>query len=306
MLMRERAADIVFGARVLLHALCAMSCTIAIEDDVPQAEAALRKAIDAAADQRIHVRVVPSVYPAGGERQLIATVFGVEVPHDGLPADIGVVCQNVGTAAAIAKWVRDGEPLISRIVTVTGDGVREPGNLETRIGTPIASLVADCGGYTERMSRLIMGGSMMGTPLPHDDLPVIKATNCVVAASALDLQPRGPEMPCIRCGACSQVCPAFLLPQQLHWYLHPYDSEQLERHGLLDCIECGCCDYVCPSQIPLAERFREAKPLLSRELEARISADAARTRYRARTERLERLEAEHRAKLAEKRVKRGS
>jgi electron transport complex protein RnfC len=301
MLMRERAGDIVFGARVLMHALCAKSCTIAIEDDVPQAAAALRKAIDAAADQRIHVRVVPSVYPAGGERQLIATVFGVEVPHDGLPAHIGVVCQNVGTAAAIAKWVRDGEPLISRIVTVTGDGVREPGNLETRIGTPIASLVADCGGYTERMSRLIMGGSMMGSPLPHDDLPVIKATNCVVAASTLDLQPRGPEMPCIRCGACSQVCPAFLLPQQLHWYLHPYDGEQLNRHGLLDCIECGCCDYVCPSQIPLVERFRETKPLLARELEARIIADAARTRYHARTERLERLEAEHRTKLAEKR-----
>lgn len=151
------------------------------------------------------------------------------------------------------------------------------------------------------MSQLIMGGSMMGTSLPHDDLPVIKATNCVVAASALDLQPRGPEMPCIRCGACSQVCPAFLLPQQLHWYLHPYDGEQLNRHGLLDCIECGCCDYVCPSQIPLAERFREAKPLLTRELEARINADAARTRYHARAERLDRLDAEHRAKLAEKR-----
>jgi Na+-translocating ferredoxin:NAD+ oxidoreductase subunit C len=301
MLMLERAADIVFGARVLMHALCAKSCTIATEDDVPQAAAALRKAVDAAADQRIHVRVVPSVYPAGGERQLIASVFGVEVPHDGLPANIGVVCQNVGTAAAVAKWIRDGEPLIRRIVTVTGDGVRDPGNLDTRIGTPIASIIADCGGYTERMSQLIMGGSMMGTSLPHDDLPVIKATNCVVAASALDLQPRGPEMPCIRCGACSQVCPAFLLPQQLHWYLHPYDGEQLNRHGLLDCIECGCCDYVCPSQIPLAERFREAKPLLTRELEARIDADAARTRYHARAERLDRLDAEHRAKLAEKR-----
>jgi electron transport complex protein RnfC len=301
MLMRERAADIVFGARVLMRALCAKNCTIAIEDDVPQALASLRDAVRAAGDERIHVYVVPSVYPAGGERQLIATVFGVEVPHDGLPADIGVVCQNVGTAAAIARWVRDGEPLISRIVTVTGDGVREPGNLETRIGTPMASIVADCGGYTERMSRLIMGGSMMGSPLPHDDLPVIKATNCIVAASALDLQPRGPEMPCIRCGACSQVCPAYLLPQQLHWYLHPYDGEQLNRHGLLDCIECGCCDYVCPSQIPLVERFRESKPVLTRALEARISAEAARARYHARNERLERLDAEHRAKLAEKR-----
>lgn len=300
-LMRERAEDIVFGARALLHALCAPSCTIAIEDDVPQAQAALRRAMDDARDARIRIKVVPAIYPAGGERQLIATVFGVEVPHGGLPADIGVVCQNVGTAAAIAHWIRDRQPLVSRIVTVTGDGVREAGNLETRIGTAFASLIADCGGYTERMSRLIMGGSMMGAPLPHDDLPVVKATNCIVAASALDLQPRGPEMPCIRCGACSYACPAYLLPQQLHWYLHPYDGNQLQRHGLLDCIECGCCDYVCPSQIPLAERFRDTKPQLIRELDASRSADAARAHFHARNERLARLEAEHRAKLAEKR-----
>ena len=300
-LMRERAEDIVYGARALVHALCAPNCTIAIEDDVPEAAAALRQAIDNAADPRIQIKVVPAIYPAGGERQLIATVFGVEVPHDGLPADIGVVCQNVGTAAAVARWVRDGQPLVSRIVTVTGDGVRDAGNLETRIGTPFSSLIADCGGYTERMSRLIMGGSMMGSSLSHDQVPVVKATNCIVAASALDLQPRSAEMPCIRCGNCSYVCPAFLLPQQLHWYLQPFDSDALARHGLLDCIECGCCDYVCPSQIPLAERFREAKPLLTRDLNAHPTADAARARFHARNERLARLEAEHRAKLAEKR-----
>ncbi|HEY0941756.1 MAG TPA: electron transport complex subunit RsxC [Steroidobacter sp.] len=298
MLMRERAEDIVFGARALLHALCAPSCTIAIEAGVPEAHEALRRALDKAADSRIRIKIVPAIYPAGGERQLIASVFGVEVPYDGLPADIGIVCQNVGTAAAVARWIRDRQPLISRIVTVTGDGVSAPANLETRIGTPFASLIGDCGGYTERMSRLIMGGSMMGASLPHDDMPVVKATNCIVAASALDLQPRGPEMPCIRCGACSYVCPAFLLPQQLHWYLHPYDGTQLDRHGLLDCIECGCCDYVCPSQIPLAERFREGKPLLVRELDAKRSADTARAHFYARNERLARLEAEHRAKLA--------
>lgn len=304
-LMRERAADVVLGARILLHALSAKSCTIALEDDVPEAAKALHAAIAESNDERIHVGIVPAVYPAGGERQLIATLFHREVPSDGLPADVGVICQNVGTAAAIARWLRDGQPLVSRIVTVTGDGVREPGNLEVRIGTPISRIVSECGGYTERMTRLIMGGSMMGAALPHDDLPVVKATNCIIAASSLDLQPRAAEMPCIRCGACAEVCPALLLPQQLHWYIEPTDLPALDRHGLMDCIECGCCDYVCPSQIPLAERFREAKPLLVRQQTERANANAARTRFEARALRLEQLEAEQRAKLAEKRPRPG-
>jgi Na+-translocating ferredoxin:NAD+ oxidoreductase subunit C len=305
MLMRERARDVVLGARILLHAIDASTCTIAIEDDIPEAERALRSALDEAHDQRIQIRVVPSVYPAGGERQLITTVYGAEVPYDGLPASIGILCQNVGTAAAIAHWLRDGRSLISRIVTVTGDGVHEARNLEVPLGTPISTLIADCGGYTERATRLIMGGSMMGAALPHDDLPVIKATNCVIAASALDLQPRAAEMPCIRCGNCSEVCPAILLPQQLHWYAQGLDLAALDAHGLMDCIECGCCDYVCPSQIPLAERFRDAKPLLARTLGERADALAARARYEARAERLDRLDAEQRAKLADKRHRLG-
>ena len=301
MLMRERARDIVFGARVLLHALSAQSCVIAIEDDTPQPAAALSAAIAEVHDERIQLRLVATVYPAGGEKQLITTVFGVEVPTGGLPADVGAVCLNVGTAAAVAQWIRDAQPLTSRIVTVTGDGVREQRNLDVPLGTPIAALIYDCGGYTGRMSRLIMGGSMMGHGLPHDDLPVIKATNCIIAASPLDLQPRGPEMPCIRCGNCSAVCPAVLLPQQLHWYAQARDLPALETYGLLDCIECGCCDYVCPSQIPLAECFRDMKPALLEKLTAHANADAARARFDARTARLERIERERDAVLARKR-----
>ena len=301
MLMRERAHDIVLGTCILLHALTAKSCIIAVEDDTPQAAQALRDAIDDRHDERIQIVTVPRVYPSGGQRQLIATVFGVEVPFDALPTDIGILCQNVGTAAAITHWVRDGQPLVSRIVTVTGDGVEKPANLDVRLGTAIANLIGDCGGYTPRMTRLILGGSMMGTALPHDDLPVTKATNCVVAASRLDLQPRSAEMPCIRCGNCSEVCPAMLLPQQLHWYVQGQDLPALETHGLMDCIECGCCDYVCPSQIPLTERFRETKPVLLRERIGRASARAARSAFEARTARLERLEAEQRAALTKKR-----
>jgi electron transport complex protein RnfC len=301
MLMRERAGDVVFGARVLLHALSAKSCVIAIEDDTPQAAAALQSAIAEAHDERVRLRLVPSIYPAGGERQLITTIFGVEVPSGGLPADVNTVCLNVGTAAAVANWIRDAQPLTSRIVTVTGDGVLEQRNLDVPIGTPISALIYDCGGYTSRMSRLIMGGSMMGQPLPHDAMPVIKATNCIIAASALDLQPRATEMPCIRCGNCSEVCPAMLLPQQLHWYAIARDLDALETYGLMDCIECGCCDYVCPSQIPLAERFRDMKPALSERLAARTIAGESRARFEARSARLERIENERLAALAKKR-----
>lgn len=301
MLMRERASDIVLGARVLLHALCAQSCTIALEENRSAAESAIRAAIAEARDERITATTAPGIYPAGGERQLIAAVFGLEVPFDGLPADIGVLCHNVATAAAVARWVCAGEPLTSRIVTITGDGVREPCNLEARLGSRIGDLIAQCGGYTDRAARLIMGGSMMGQPLPHDDLPVVKATNCILVASAGDLQPRDPELPCIRCGACSEVCPAILLPQQLHWFARIADLDALEAHGLMDCIECGCCDYVCPSQIPLVERFRETKPLLARRRAERAAAVAARARFEARNERLARLAEEQRAALAARR-----
>src|SRR4030095_10868660 len=147
--------------------------------DMPEATRTLSNAVDGRHDERIQIAVVPRVYPAGGQRQLITTVFGVEVPYDALPTEVGILCQNVATAAAVARWVRDGQPLTSRIVTVTGNGVQRPANLEVRLGTPVSSLIADCGGYTEQMTRLIMGGSMMGVALPHDALPVIKGKHCV-------------------------------------------------------------------------------------------------------------------------------
>jgi electron transport complex protein RnfC len=303
-LMRERAQDVVLGARILCRALGASKCTVAIESDMPEAQKAIREALKSGEAHDIAVASVPSIYPAGGERQLITTLTGLEVPADGLPSDIGMVCQNVGTAAAVARWIRDGEPLIRRIVTLTGSGVREPINLEVRIGTLISDLIASCGGYQSAVTELIMGGSMMGAALPRDDVPVIKGTNCVIAATSTDFRRRGTEMPCIRCGDCAKVCPAALLPQQLHWYAHNdlgRDLPALQRHGLLECIECGCCDHVCPSQIPLAQRFREAKPSLLEALDARARADDSRVRFESREQRLARLEDERRAKLEEKR-----
>src|SRR5690606_1688362 len=163
-----------------------------------------------------------------GERQLIKVLTGREVPSQGLPADIGMVCHNVGTAVAIYRAVVLGEPLLSRIVTVTGSGVNRPRNLEVLIGTPIADIIDASGGYTPDVARLIMGGPMMGFALPDDAIPVVKGTNCILAATERDLAQPGPVMPCIRCGECVRVCPAQLLPQQLYWYSRSRDFDKAQ------------------------------------------------------------------------------
>jgi electron transport complex protein RnfC len=285
-LMRERAADVILGAQVMLHACGASRCTIAVEDDKPDAIAALAAALAGIADPRVELATLRAVYPAGAERQLLAAITGLEVPHDALPTAIGLMCQNVGTAAAVARLVATGQPLTRRIVTVTGSGIRQPANLEGRIGTPIADLVAACGGYDSRPLRLIAGGSMTGRALATDAVPLTQAVNCVVVATAEDLAMRGREMPCIRCGDCATVCPPGLLPQSLLRAIAAGDDGQVARHGLADCIECGCCDYVCPSRIPLTARFRAAREERRQRLDERRRATDARERFLRREERL--------------------
>jgi electron transport complex protein RnfC len=262
-LMRAHAAKIIDGVQLLMHACCANTAIVAIETNKRVAFDAVDAALRALGDSRIQIAAVPTIYPAGGERQLIQTLLGKEVPSGGLPADIGTICHNVGTAAAVATLVRTGEPLIRRIVTVTGSAVTAPQNIDARIGTSIAALIEHCGGYASPPQKLIMGGSMMGIALPTDSLPIVKATNCIVGATASDLLPRGPTLPCIRCGECAIACPASLLPQELFRHIRNDNADALKHLGLADCIECGCCDYVCPSQIPLAATFIEAKQSLA-------------------------------------------
>jgi len=258
-LMRERAQQVIDGTQLLLHACCAGNAIIAIEANKPRALAAVTGALQAVGDGRIQVVPVPTVYPAGGERQLIHTLTGKEVPSGNLPADIGFICQNVGTAAAVSTLIRSGQPLIRRIVTIAGRGVARPQTLETSLGTPIATLIEHCGGYVDTLQQLVMGGSMMGVALPTDSLPIVKASNCIIAATAGDLISRGRALPCIRCGECATACPATLLPQELLRHVRNDNRDALGDLGLTDCIECGCCDYVCPSQIPLTSIFIKAK-----------------------------------------------
>jgi electron transport complex protein RnfC len=285
-LMRDHAANILRGTQIMMRALGTPLAIVAVESDMPEARVALYDAIEADDCDNIHVAVVTAKYPAGGERQLIELIMNREVPESGLPADIGIVCHNVGTAAAITDLFDRHRPLISRIVTVTGRGIQTPGNLEVRIGTPVHELFAICGGLHANVSHLIMGGPMMGITLPDDSLPVTKATNCVIVMQAADVSPVQTEMPCIRCGECLQVCPSRLLPQELLTATRQHDMDALQEFGLTACIECGCCDYVCPSQIQLTRRFIIAKAALGQHRIDKRRAEHAKQRYTAREARL--------------------
>ena len=296
MLMRAHAEAVVGGAQVLLRALDIDTCLIAVESDKPEALARLGEVLADVGDPRITLKEVPSIYPSGGEDQLVQLVTGREVPTGGLPSDAGCVVQNVGTAAAVHDWIIGGEPLISRITTVSGDGVATPVNVRARLGTPIADVIAAAGGYRNEPRHLLIGGPMTGKAVTTDAVPLVKATNCILALSAAPAA--GARTACIRCGDCAAVCPVRLQPQQLLWHATADDEGRLREFGLIDCIECGCCDLVCPSHIPLTAEFRKAKERILEFADEKARAERARRRFEAREERLRRERRERDEELA--------
>lgn len=300
MLMRERADEIVSGMRIILHALQAEECVIAIEDNKPEAYEAMVAATRN--EQGVTVKHVPTIYPEGSEKQLVQVLTGQEVPSNGLAIHVGVVCQNVGTAAAVHRAIHHGEPLISRFITVTGSGVKEPRNMEVLFGTSMSELIEQCGGDIDHLDRLIMGGPMMGFALHDTHLPVIKTTNCIIAATRADLPQPRPVMPCIRCGACADACPVSLLPQQLYWYAKHKELDKVQEYNLFDCIECGCCSYVCPSNIPLVQYYRFAKGEIWIKEREREKSDIARQRFEFRNQRLETEKAERETRRSKKKA----
>lgn len=307
MLMRERAHEVIEGGLILARAAGADRVVIAIEDRMGMVDDKLRAARQAlGAEDSVRIRKVFTVYPEGGERQLIQALTGREVPHDGLPQDLGVVVHNVATAAAARDAVLEGRPLIERIVTVTGPGIAQPRNFLTLIGTPFSHLVDSAGGYAEPVSRLILGGPMSGTALASDDIPVTKGSNCIVALTERETVPTQPTMPCINCGECVRVCPARLLPQTLFRLIEAENLDAAADYDLSDCIECGCCAAVCPSHIPLVDYYRHGKDELVRRRLDRRRAALAKRRYEAREERLARQKAERQArrKAREEKLKR--
>lgn len=296
MLMRERADDIIAGTELFARLLNEpANILIGIEDNKPEAIAAMRKA---AQDTRVQIISFPTKYPSGGEKQLIQILTGKEVPSGGIPAQLGMVVQNVGTALAAYRAVRFGEPLISRVTTVVGEALQKQGNIEVLIGTPINHILAQHGFNESQCARVIIGGPMMGYAMQRTDIPLIKTTNCILVPSHSEMPEPEPAQPCIRCGMCAEVCPANLLPQQLLWFAQAEEIDKLKSHHLFDCIECGACSYVCPSNIPLVQYYRAAKGTI-RQLESeKQKSDRSRLRFEKRQERIAKEEAEKEAKRA--------
>lgn len=294
-LMRERAEQIIEGAKILRHIIGPQETLVGVEDNKPESIVALRAA---AQGTGIEVVEFPTKYPSGGEKQLIEILTGKQVPSGGLPSHVGIVCQNVGSAVAIYDAVVRGRPLISRITTVTGDAVREPQNFEALIGTPMRYLLEKAGYQPEKNNRMIMGGPMMGFTVPDIDVPIVKTTNCLLAPTEAELPTPPPAQACIRCGMCAEACPASLLPQQLFWFAQGKEFEKLEDHNLFDCIECGACSYACPSNIPLVQYYRASKAEILQLRRDHEKAEASRVRFESRQQRLEQAEAEKEAKRA--------
>jgi electron transport complex protein RnfC len=304
MLMREHADRIITGAAIMNYLLDTDECLIAIEDNKPEAIEVMKKAV-AENEEKLpnaHVIVIPTLYPSGGEKQLIYILTGKEVHQGGLPAQIGVVVQNVSTAAAVADAVIEGKPLISRLVTFTGEGVKEPQNLEVLNGTRVEDLIPQVGGYTDKAIKLILGGPMMGFSMASDAIALGKSNNCVLVPSATEIPDTGGISSCIRCLRCVDACPMNLVPQNMYWHIRSDALEKAKHNNLFDCIECGCCSHVCPSRIPLVQFFRSAKAANQQLDRDQAKRERARERSEARTERLEREAAEKKAKMEAKKA----
>ncbi|CAM4115849.1 electron transport complex subunit RsxC [Pseudoalteromonas ostreae] len=285
-LMREHAAGIIAGIEIMQQLLTPTLTIVGIEDNKPEAIAAMQAAAEH--NDKIIIQTVPTIYPSGGEKQLIKLLTNKEVPSGGIPADIGVLVQNVGTLFAVNQAVFEGKPLIERVITVTGNTIHKPGNVWALLGTEIKHLL-DCQGFSPvPQQRVVMGGPMMGFTLPTVRIGVVKTTNCILAPDHDELADPGPEKACIRCSACADACPASLLPQQLQWFAKSKEYDKLKEHNLFDCIECGACAYVCPSEIPLVQYYRVAKVEIKEQQAEQVKAERAKERFELRKQRLER------------------
>jgi electron transport complex protein RnfC len=295
-IMRERANEIVEGVRLIAHAVAAKEVLVGIEDNKPEAIAAMQEAAQGTA---VKVVAMPSMYPMGSEKQIIQVLTGMEVPAGGRPADIGVLVHNVATAFAVQQAVRYGRPLISRIVTISGGAIKTACNVEALIGTPVQELIAYADGYSQPAARLVLGGPMMGQQFTNTDIPVVKGTSGVLALLSSEIGQEEPS-PCIRCATCVRACPVGLLPLEMMTRIRASDLASAVTLGLKDCISCGSCSYVCPAHIPLVHYFNYAKGDMAAQERTKLKQEATKKLADARNERIARIERE-RAEAAAKR-----
>jgi electron transport complex protein RnfC len=299
-LMRERTSDIVDGIRIMLRALECREAIVAIEDNKPDAYATMCEASKSFG--QIEIRLVPSLYPMGWDKQLIGYLTGKEVPAGGRSADVGVIMHNVGTAYAIQQAIRFGKPLVSRVVTVSGEAVGAPRNVEAPIGTPLADLLAFCGHRPERAARYIMGGPMMGDVLPHPNVPLVKGACGILALTESEIAASDAKA-CIRCSRCVSACPVGLLPLEMMTRIRTGQLESAVGYGLKDCISCGSCSYVCPSEIPLVHYFKYASGELVARQQAEHKAEQTKRLAEEKQARIERYKREQAEAAAARKAK---
>jgi len=286
MLMRQHPEQILLGGQILARAIGTIEhIIVALEDQMGEIETDFQRALKLSDDPRIRICRVRTIYPEGGEKQLIKVLTGLEVPAGGYPQQLGIVCVNVGTAWSVKRALVDRMPLIERFVTVTG-AVKQPRNWLTLLGTPVSHLLAVSGGLNPNVTRLLMGGPVMGMAIRDDAISITKGFNCLLALQSQQLRDPQQSMPCINCMECVRVCPAKLMPQMLYDSVRNHKIQRSSDLSLMDCIECGCCDLVCPSHIPLTEYFRLGKSQLRSSLQEQQRAQKSEQRYLTRQDRL--------------------
>lgn len=260
--MIESPGDVVEGLAIAARIVGAKRAVIAIEANKSDAVPVVEKEIPAHSHGvPMETVVVATKYPEGGEKMLMKAVTGREVPSRGLPFDIGVICQNIGTLKAIKEAFVLGKPLIERGFTVAGGACKTPKNLYAPIGTVIADLIPDVIQLDDDVRKVIFGGPMMGITVPSLQVPIAKGTSGVLFFTAAESR-QYEERQCIRCGRCATACPARLMPMLLHAALASSDLDRADAIGLVDCFECGSCSYICPARIPLTQQFKLGKDLL--------------------------------------------
>ena len=257
-LMLEKPDEILSGLQIIMKILDVSRAVIGIEKNKPDAIQLIKN--KTASKTGITVLPLKVKYPQGAEKQLIKAGTGLEVPSGGLPMDVGCLVHNVGTALAIHEAVSSKKPLIERVVTVTGPGIREPKNLRVRIGTPFRHLIDFCGGYTESAAKLVNGGPMMGISQITDEVPVIKGTSGILVLEE-KIANLKPENPCISCARCVDLCPMKLLPSKIANLVEYRRIDEAFDLGLLDCIECGTCSFICPAKRNLIHYIKLGKSL---------------------------------------------